>query len=156
MAWSTPATAVAGVVATAAWFNQYVRDNFKAIGDPWANYTPAYDGITIGNGTVVTKYIQAGKLVTGYVFITFGSTSTFSGSLRIGLPASPAIVGNQPLGAAFLYDTSAGAARSGVMITQSSKAIPICDGGTGQITPTLPWTWTTGDIISFPFTYEAA
>ncbi len=31
MAWTTPATAVAGTVLTAAWLNTYVRDNLNAV-----------------------------------------------------------------------------------------------------------------------------
>lgn len=30
MAWSTPATATAGTILTAAWLNTYLRDNFTA------------------------------------------------------------------------------------------------------------------------------
>ena len=84
MAWSAPATAVAGTTATAAWFNQYVRDNLKAIGDPWTAYTPTITNVT--SSTLTAKYVAAGKWVT--VRFVFTLTAAPTGTVTLSLPVT--------------------------------------------------------------------
>lgn len=67
MTWS------AGAILTAAQMNQYVPQ-------AWSDYTPPWTGTTnpaIGNGTIVGRYIQSGKIVRGWFKITMGSTTTY-------------------------------------------------------------------------------
>lgn len=160
MTWTAPRTWVAGETVTAALLNTHVRDNLKAIGDPWTTYTPAYVGISaIGNATVTAKYLQAGKLVIGEVRITIGSTTTFAAAnLSISLPVAPAVQPNAVLGSVYMQDTSAPAFRTGVAVTGTTGLTTnfIVDGGAGAASNTVPWAWANTDVIAFSFTYEAA
>lgn len=44
----------------------------------WTSWTPTFAGFTLGNGTVVAKYTQVGKIVHWNVVVTCGSTSADS------------------------------------------------------------------------------
>lgn len=80
MAWTSPRTWTSGEVPTAAIFNTHVRDNLKAIGDAWTAWSPTLVATTIGNGSTVSRYMQAGKLVHFRHSVTLGSTSSVSGA----------------------------------------------------------------------------
>src|SRR5688572_28327966 len=97
MSWNDPRTWLAGEDPTAALLNLQLRDNLKAIGDPWTAYTPTWTGTgtnpAIVNGTIGGRYLQAGKLVIGNFQIVMGSSTTFgTGSWLVGLPV-PAAAG---------------------------------------------------------------
>lgn len=158
MAWTAPRTWVAAETVTAALLNTHLRDNLKAIGDPWASYTGTNTNVTVGNGTLSTVYSQAGKLVHYTIKLTFGSTTAFTASPRFGLPATPRLTdqGN-PIGAAVLFDTSAAARRLWHVgwITADSGVTPL-DDSFGGINATTPWTWATGDVLLINGSYEAA
>lgn len=87
MAWNNPSTWLPGVL-TAAQLNAQVRDNFKAIGDPWSTYTPTYTNLTIGNAAVTARYAAAGRLIHWRVGIAGGSTSSASGAIKVSLPVA--------------------------------------------------------------------
>jgi hypothetical protein len=160
VAWTSPRTWVAGETVTAALLNTHVRDNLKAIGDPYAAYAPTYTNLTIGNGVVTAQYIQAGKHVHGYYRLTVGTTTAFSGVVGVTFPAGANVVLHWPnttLGSAFLFDTSSGLTRTGAVYTQSATVMGVVvDNGGGALSNTVPWTWATGDTLSFQFSYEAA
>jgi hypothetical protein len=93
MSWTDPRTWLAGEDPTAALFNVQIRDNLKAIGDPWTAYTPVLTGSTtnpvLGNGSLVGAYLQAGKLVLWRFSFTSGTTTTYgSGNYVITLPVA--------------------------------------------------------------------
>ena len=158
MAWTAPRTWAAAETVTAALLNTHLRDNLKAIGDPWTTYVPTYAGLTIGNAVVTAKYLQAGKLVIGYTKIVFGSTSTFSGGFTVSLPVQAAVI-NLPVGPCWLNDTSAGTHYSVLPLVQSggtTVAFARGDGTTATVSNTVPFTWANGDTLAFEFTYEAA
>lgn len=159
MAWTAPRTWVTGETVTAALLNTHVRDNLKAIGDPWTSYTPTFSGgiSAIGNATVVAKYLQAGKLVIGEVKVTMGSTTTFAAAgIAITAPANLALQPTMAVGPAYMVDTSAGLGYVGVITPSSATAFAIGYSGTGGVTNTQPFTWAVSDILAFSFTYEAA
>lgn len=157
MAWTAPRTWVAGETVTASICNTHIRDNLKAIGDPWTTYTPTFTGFTIGNGVVIAKYLQAGKDVRGEVKITFGSTSTWTAGFTVSLPVTAAVI-SIPVGGAYFNDASAPAHRSGPALVQSGgNTVAFVEaGGAGLVSNTVPFTWQQNDILSFPFGYEAA
>lgn len=159
MAWTAPRTWVAGETVTAALLNTHVRDNEKALGDPWTAWTPTFSGgiSAIGNATVVAKYMQAGKLVIGEVKVTMGSTTTFAASnMSITAPVTMAVQPNFPIGPGMGYDASAGFFYTITPIAVSASAIALFANGGAGVTSTVPYTWTTSDILAFSFTYEAA
>jgi hypothetical protein len=159
MAWTAPRTWVAGETVTAALGNTHWRDNLKAIGDAWTSYTPTFSGgiSAIGNAVVIAKYMQAGKLVKGHVKVTMGSTTTYAGSnIGITAPTTMAIASNFPIGPGMALDASAGLFYTVTPIAVGSSGIALFANATGGVTNTVPFTWTTSDILAFSFSYEAA
>ena len=76
-------------------------DSTAATGLKWAtpaggaltltDYTPTFNNITVGNGTLVSKYVTSGDLVYVYVSLVFGSTTTYTGSnWEISVPVTAA------------------------------------------------------------------
>lgn len=161
MAWSTPATAVAGAVATAAWMNQYVRDNFKAIGDPWTAYTPTLTGTgtTQGNATMTGGYILRGKTVDFWAKAVRGSTTVIGSVIALTIPvtARSVVDGWAGMRAAFV-DT--GSNDYMALVTTGTGAVALfaigASGAAVATSATVPFTWATGDIIYVGGTYEAA
>lgn len=162
MVWTTPSTWVSGAVLTAAQLNQQLRDNLKAIGDPWTSYTVTWGGTTtnptLGNGTLTGRYLQAGKLVIYSIQLTIGSTTTFgSGTYTFTLPvaarsASPRL----PIGDVACYDTSAATARLGDCDTFSTTTVAAFTNDNVRVTNAAPFAWATGDTIAIQGMYEAA
>lgn len=58
-------------------------------GQVWQDYTPTLGGFAIGNGTITSRYMRIGATVFVDDRITFGTTSTFGGSVTLTLPTSP-------------------------------------------------------------------
>ena len=97
------ATAASTVARLAVGSNDQilVADSSTATGLKWAtasggaltltNYTPTFNNITVGNGTLVSKYVTSGDLVYVYVSLIFGSTTTYTGSnWEISVPVTAA------------------------------------------------------------------
>lgn len=90
MAWTSPRTWVSGEVPTAAILNAHVRDNLKAIGDPWTAWSPT---VTAETGTFTSvsgagRYMSAGKLTIWSLTITITTAGTAAGAVRFGLPVT--------------------------------------------------------------------
>jgi hypothetical protein len=56
----------------------------------WTTWSPTVNNISIGNGTISARYRQIGKLVDFNFKLTFGSTTTISGSPNFNLPVASA------------------------------------------------------------------
>lgn len=95
MAWTAPRTWTAGETVTATLLNTHLRDNLKALGDPWTSYTPTLTGMSLGNGTVSARYILAGHTLFLRIRIAAGTTTTFSGSVTISLPSGVTTVSDE-------------------------------------------------------------
>lgn len=56
----------------------------------WSSYTPTISGgFSIGNGSLVSKYSQVGKIVYVKIDITTGSTTSIGDGLKFTLPSAP-------------------------------------------------------------------
>ncbi len=168
MAWTAPRTWVDGADVVAAMMNEQVRDNLKAISDPWTAYTPTLSGTgwAVGNGTLSGGYWQVGKRVDFRIDFLFGSTTTkgASASPVLTLPVtmksgSEAAIFNAGLwvkasslyfGFAHIDTTTYGAVSVYLQNTSGTASL------FNQVTSTTPASWTTNDIISVHGTYEAA
>lgn len=156
MAWTAPSTWVAGLV-TSTMLNTQIRDNFKAIGDPWQSYAPTFTNLTLGASTVTGNYMEAGKLVHARGSITLGTGFAITGTVQVSLP----VTGNGPivpLGQAGLRDVSAGAYRwwSAVANAANATSFFVADPSDTRVNATTPWTWAVGDVITWQLAYEAA
>ena len=120
----------------------------------WQSYTPALTNITLGNGTMVGRYLRQGDLVTVSVDITLGSTSAITGVVSVGLPL-PTL--RPAVGAAALLDAGlryyAGVARASAGASVAGLSAASTD---GTINATSPFTWTTGDSLWFTMSYQVA
>ena len=132
------------------------------IGGDWKSWSPTLTNITIGNGTVVTKYTQIGKTIHYHVRITLGSTSSITGDVNISLPVTISTEYGQwsQVGQVVLRDESAPATYyavqipSGAVWKRSVSGSDVVRGG--AISATNPFTWANTDNIEILGTYEAA
>lgn len=128
----------------------------------WQSWTPTWTNVTIGNATVVAKYVQTGKTVDFLLSVVWGSTTSASGQFTYSLPvttsANYAI--RHAIGLCLLFDTSAGLTNQSVTrwVGTTTGDIVYIAGTLAQTntSSTAPWTWATGDTIQISGTYEAA
>lgn len=158
----TPRTWVTSETVTAALMNSDIRDPLAALSGAWNSYSPTLSGWAIGNGTISAYYIQVGKLVIFRAAITFGSTSTFTGSPTLTLPVTAAGSG-QFAGRGIAVDASDSSAFYDVIWANSSTtAMSFYYPNTSpagkytQLTSSTPFSWTTSDSLRGGGVYEAA
>ena len=155
----TPATITAGQtsgVSTA--FNNH-RDALKGLSEAWTAYTPTTGGtLTLGNGSWTgTAYSQVDKHLWFRVVLTFGTTTSVSGSLALSLPVAAKNIVNTPVGRASMVDASAPAIQFGTAILLSGAATLGVITTTGNyVTSTVPFTWATTDTLIIQGDYEGA
>jgi len=126
----------------------------------YADWSPSYTNLTIGNGTVVSRYAQSGKFVNFFWSIQFGSTTSISGSPTITLPVTAK---NAYENTTANFDDAGTGGFMGYALMTSTTAMTVYYVGAATaytqffgITSSLPFTWATGDRISFQISYEAA
>jgi len=132
----------------------------KYTGD-WTTYTPTYQNLVVGNGTVTARYCQIGKQIFFYFRIVFGSTTVMSSSyFTFSLPKTNlrdffAFDGNiLDSGVANYNGAAQGVADDGFMYGKLYSASTYLVAG--NITPTTPMTWGTGDTYLISGNYEVA
>ena len=162
---STPSALAVGTA------NQVLTvDSSTATGLKWAtpssssgptlvDYTPTFTNFTLGNGTAITKWYDASSTMFYiYVNITYGSTSTQSGALRVSTPATTAgdadaAVAGQMVIAKFC-DVSAGkdyqcyaAAGTNTSLQLFSYDVTTSPARNGAVNDTTPVVPATGDEL---------
>lgn len=161
MAYTEPPTFSAGAILTAAQLNTYLRDNFKAISDAWATYTPTWTASvtnpTLGNGTLTGRRIVVGKLLLFDIELTIGSTTAVgSGTYSFTIGGTARSSFRKGLGELCCFDTSAATVRLGVVdlfTTTTCSAFTFTD---TRLNNAAPFTWATGDTISLSGIVETA
>jgi len=130
-------------------------------------YTPTFSEITLGNGTIASYFCQVNKFVHYYGRLTFGSTTSITGSSpMISVPVNQSAtfpLQQFPMGNTMYLDASAairyigqgtqntaGFFRLWVLNTQVSYTAQTF------VTASVPFTWTTSDVINWNITYEGA
>ena len=128
----------------------------------WQTWTPTYYNMSVGNGTVVAKYIQIGNLASIIWTLTFGSTTSFTGGTpAVGLPANvPAAWSEVVFISGKIEDAGTAFYVGGSMVVPTDRfRLQYATGSpmsVSNVSPTAPMTWTTGDIMKVAFTYEVA
>jgi hypothetical protein len=126
------------------------------------NFTPAWTNLTVGNGTQVARYsIVAGRLFC-YVNLTFGASSSISGSVSLAPPV--AMLSTYPgsrsaIGMAAFLDTGT-ALYNGSCVTSTTATIePRAINAAGTygvftlLSSTIPHTWAATDELNMTFNY---
>lgn len=148
-----------------------VNDAFTTLDDQFilpTSWTPTWTNLSVGNGTVVAKYVRVGKWIICRLSLVFGSTTSISGDVEFTLPVTRAAIAGTPsvtfLGSGGLYDSSASALWAGAVAAVSNTGRanirPHDSSGThlkiALLSSTIPFTWAVGDEIAIQFLYEAA
>ena len=150
MAWTTPRTWAAAEVVTANIMNTHVRDNLKALTE-WTSYTPSWTATggtpSLGNGTLTGHYLLAGNLLAIRIALTWGSTTSATGTSvwRFSLPSGITAPPPNAL-QAFSYDSSANINYSAIGFGDTTTLGAGTHGGQ-NVGNTIPFTWATGDAL---------
>ena len=159
MAWTSPRSWISGEVVTAALMNTHLRDNLLAIGagaaNAWTAYTPVvHAATTVTVNASGCNYTQIGKTVHVRVRAVVSSASA-SGGLAVGLPVTT-LAGNADwiLGTGFFYDASAATVTS--VLVQHSTTGEVGFRSVSSPAGATSIDLSSGDVISFTATYEAA
>src|SRR5262245_36782051 len=113
--WTTPVTFSSGATLTAAQMNSHVGANgntqylYDLFHTAWTSFTPTLGGTSasLGTGSLVCHYAQAGKLVTARYILVGGSTTNLSSDgLTLTLPVNARDPGDYrvPIGTAVIFD----------------------------------------------------
>ena len=117
-------------------------------------FTPVFDNLTVGNGSVSGRYTRIGRMVTATIQMEFGSTSAWTGTCAniSGLPFTSLYRGN---GLITLFRTGVAWYAGQVMIyaNQSQTSFP-GDANGAAFSALTPWVWGTGDFVVITLTYE--
>jgi hypothetical protein len=168
MAYTDPKTWATDELVTATLLNTELRDNLDAIlptaDTAWSDWTATYTGLTVGAGTVVSRYQVIAGTVIGYWHFVMGSGSSIASGVIISLPvtaSSSQPTGLMNLGPAFIQ--AAGGAYEGFTQLNSAASMrPVVFNASGTyltqalVTATVPATFTTNDDLVLCFRYEAA
>ena len=136
----------------------------------YTSFTPTLGGWTLGNGTFLAYYKVLGKMVHYYGRFTFGSTSSVpaSGAFTVTLPETSRFAAESiQIGLGRFIDVSASINVVGQTAMQSSTVMAVQweemqalnnyvnrqNWNTGV---TLPFTFATGDFVSWDVVYERA
>ena len=125
-------------------------------------YTPTYTNFTVGNGTVIARYAESGKLVYFQVQITFGSTTSVSGLIKISLPVTAKNNGNAVTIPALFTDAGLNEYIGFGAIDQTNSVVSLfADDASATYlkyaltSSSVPFTWGTADVINVSGSYEA-
>jgi hypothetical protein len=117
-------------------------------------FTPVFNNLTVGNGSVSGRYTRIGRMVTATIQMEFGSTSAWTGICAniSGLPFTSLYRAN---GLITLFRTGVAWYAGQVMIyaNQSQTSFPGDANGAG-FSALTPWIWGTGDFVVITLTYE--
>ena len=128
----------------------------------WTTWTPTHTNITIGNGTVTSKYAQVGKVVFFEYNLQWGSTTSITGggpsfTLPVAASSNNFFYNGNILDAgitnyAGASDVSAGGNTSYFKFVRASGTYAQGE----SITSTTPMTWGTGDVFTVAGNYQVA
>lgn len=174
---NTPTLVLANTVPTADGSLGFDRTNEDlVVGDgsvgqlvhmgAWKDWTITWTNLTKGSATIVSKYIQVGKMVAFRGSIVFASNTSISGAVSFSLPVTSVAYGGtatlQYLGGATFADTGTAYYYGEIVWGSTTTAVPrifIHDATylkADAMQATVPMTWTTTDEFHFSGVYEAA
>jgi hypothetical protein len=127
----------------------------------YTTWTPTWTNLTVGNGTQTARYSQIGKTLRFDLKLVFGSTTSITGLPIFTLPKTVAqktadvnfhfedVGAGNYVSTAYLNATAGDTA---LQVINTSGTYPIL----ASVSATVPFTWTTTDVITVSATYEVA
>jgi hypothetical protein len=123
-------------------------------------WVPTWTNGSIGNGAVGAAYVKVGQLITCWITLTMGTTSTFGGggAWTFSLPLAAGNVNVNFYGVAQALDSSANTLYVAIAsIAASGTTLTLNVGGVGTFfTSAVPFTWATSDTLNICVSYRAA
>jgi hypothetical protein len=152
-------SAASNIMKKLSWANLKATLNIV----PKTSWTPTFTNLSVGDGTLVCEYSVSGSMVHATFHLTFGSTTSISGSVSCTIPTG-SMTNNtiQPLGTVILGDTGTanlyGAVylASATTITIRTLSVSGSHIGVAALSSTIPFTWTNGDRLTCEFDYILA
>lgn len=158
-----PSSPVEGMTIYETDTDCYVTWNGSAwvhdLGGTWRTYTPTFSGMSLGNGTMQAKYSVIGKTVNVTLAVFAGSTTTYSGTIAIGLPRATAswYSGSSAIGTGAVHNGTGSTRRLTVATWNNSTSfVQAMETTSGFVSNVSPFTFGTSAIIVANLTYEAA
>ncbi len=127
----------------------------------WQDWTASITGITVGNGTVISRYRKVGKTVEIFFKFTMGSTSSLNGALNyFALPfnVKNSSAGGFAAGGISDIGTTDYVAFPEINGNNCILSVPNASGtylSWTRVTNGVPMLWATNDFFWAFFTYEA-
>ncbi len=132
------------------------------VGIDYVSFSPTWNNVTVGNGVVTARYALVGEICIFEVILTWGSTTSFSGTVSVNLPTTANIqIATRGWGQSVCDDASPAATYFGtcnVLSNIAPKAYVVS--GTHidvqNVNATQPFTWAVSDVLTFTGVYPAA
>ena len=165
MAWTTPGTATAGNVLTAAFWNTQVRDNMVELAPltaAWTSFTPTlWQGAAtpnINKTVLYSKYLKVGKLVVVSVNVTATGAGTAGQAIQIrDIPAAAAAANQSGMIGSFTYFDSGNTNITGTVYGLSTTSVGLqADRDNSPVGIVPNFAVANNDNLSLTLTYEAA
>jgi hypothetical protein len=127
----------------------------------WTSWSPSTSGITVGNGTLTTRYQQISKTVNLYFKFVLGSTSAITGGFNFSLPVNHAQTGLNDIFEGAIFDVGVNSYRCFCEVDGNTAYGKVSNSSTtylsgSSFSSTVPMTWGTGDVLIIKGTYEVA
>jgi hypothetical protein len=127
----------------------------------WTAYTPTFTNFTLGNGTIDFKYAQIGKTVHLRGQITFGTTSSATGTIVFSVPVNFVTTSGGPIvGVGRFNDTGVQSYLGNAQTVTASTAQGVIHKVDGTfstlavVNATQPHTWGSTDVFLVNMTYQ--
>lgn len=133
-----------------------------SVGMTPTTYAPALGGVTLGNGSLSGRYIQVGLMIDYSITLTFGSSTTVSGNIVLGVPVASrgGYLNRPPFGDATLFKLSTGGSRHWKVIGSGAGSVSLVviiePNNSAIASSAAPWAWAAGDTIEVSGRYEKA
>jgi len=122
----------------------------------WADWTPAWTAVTLGNGSTWGRVLVDGQTVDFVAKLTLGSTSVVGSGVSLTLPYAGAADRMSALGVTALDAGSSNYALGAVSYAGAVQPYALGAGGAaaGVVGPNVPFTWAVGDELVIRGRYE--
>jgi hypothetical protein len=148
---------IAGV-STSASRDDHIHPTDSTI---WTAFTPTLtQSATVTKTVTYARYTRIGRMITVEVVLAVTGSGTAGNAVVIGLPVTAATASTLPVGAGYIFDTSATDTIAGAAYLATTTTIQLLSArATGQalgVGSGFAAALASGDVVAFSVTYEAS